>query len=259
MKAKYSVLRVVSPSQLGERKNQDRAVFCRPSSDFAVCDGVSSSPYSAKAATLLTLNAQLLLKKPKKYLPKMVDKLQFYRQRAVEAGIKVSPSYPEAMQEILLEAGKTKLQKSFQSTMIAAKLSACDDGIRATIICFGDSGFFAVNRQGELLWNNLGLDDSGSFNGLGNTTAVLPDHFGSDKGIIIEKQFNSDTEFILCSDGFYQSFEDFSGMHFWLKDNKDRLSEPAARLILFRELHRKLADKCGDDDMSLIWIYRKDT
>jgi len=143
--------------------------------------------------------------------------------------------------------------------LIAAKLSACAGGIYANIICFGDSGFFAVSLQGELLWNNLGLDSSGSFNGLGNTTAVLPDHFGSDKGLIIEKQFSPDTEFILCSDGFYQSFEDFSGMHFWLKDNIEALSDPKARLILFRELHKKLADKCGDDDMSLIWIFRKDT
>ena len=57
----YTALTVVSPMMFGDdRKDQDRALWYGPGRIACVCDGVSSSPDSGKAAELVTLMAPVL-------------------------------------------------------------------------------------------------------------------------------------------------------------------------------------------------------
>ncbi len=344
---KYDALTVVSPSLLGgETKNQDRAVFDSLFSVAAVCDGVSSSPYSAKAAELITQYAPILLDDPDKNLPIIINMLRFYRMTAINKGVKINSELSDGMRQMLMEASQTKLEKSCQSTFIGVKFGFERNHIRTRILNFGDSGFFAFSPTGQLLYSNLNKGNNrtseviakplayisgmpelcekiakplywmickviessseetftegqlivvprcslsvvrdgknaglvkivrstlvktvslfkSSFNAIklvdsGNITAVLPDSFGNRNGLAIEERFPADTEFLLCSDGFYRGFYDSDRMWGWLKDNAVRLKVPSKRKELFEKLHAALDNRTGDDDISIVWIRRRE-
>ncbi len=91
----------------------------------------------------------------------------------------------------------------------------------------------------------------------GSTTEVLPDHFYQDRIESYKDCFPVKTHFVLCSDGFYNSFSEAKHMCDWLQDNARLLKNPEKRQPVLRELHSNLNSKTGDDDISFIWIYPK--
>lgn len=96
-----------------------------------------------------------------------------------------------------------------------------------------------------------------NFDAQGNTTAVLPDHFYTGQWEYIEERFDIDTNFLLCSDGFYHAFSNTKEMQEWLMSNELNLTNHQTKKLLLNRLHHKLNKKSGDDDISFIWIRPK--
>jgi len=63
-----------------------------------------------------------------------------------------------------------------------------------------------------------------------------------------------DTNYVLASDGFYTCFPDPSSLWAWLCENETALADPEHQSALLQELHDQLNAKCGDDDISFIWV-----
>lgn len=91
----------------------------------------------------------------------------------------------------------------------------------------------------------------------GSTTEVLPDHFYQGRIESYKDCFPFNTHFVLCSDGFYNSFCEAKQIWDWLQENARHLKNPEKRLPVLKELHSNLNAKTGDDDISFIWIYPK--
>ena len=96
------------------------------------------------------------------------------------------------------------------------------------------------------------------FSGKGSVTAVLPDHVRSGKWSYLEERFPKEANFVLCSDGFYSAFGGPEEMWKWLDGNRALLHDESRRTELLRQLHQQLHGKCGDDDISLVWVYPND-
>lgn len=97
-----------------------------------------------------------------------------------------------------------------------------------------------------------------NFTGKGSVTDVLPDHYFTDRWIHRQDRFPPDTGFVLASDGFYESFADPQELWAWLSTNKAHLHEEDQRRELMQQLHVRLHDKRGDDDMSFVWVFPKE-
>lgn len=91
----------------------------------------------------------------------------------------------------------------------------------------------------------------------GNATAVLPDHFYSGGWETFDDKFPRETSFLLCSDGFYRAFEEPAEIWDWLKRNEERLASRQEKKELLKDIHQRLQQKTGDDDVSLIWLSPK--
>jgi len=96
------------------------------------------------------------------------------------------------------------------------------------------------------------------FDDRGNTTNVLPDHYYTDEWEHSEERFPKDTSFLLCTDGFYRSFSNSTEMWEWFVENENALKKKEPQIRLLKELHKKLNDKTGDDDISFIWLSSKE-
>lgn len=96
-----------------------------------------------------------------------------------------------------------------------------------------------------------------NFDMRGNITSVLPDHYYTGQWDYFEERFALDTHFLLCSDGFYHAFSNTAGMWEWLNSNEKNLTIRQKKKFLLNELHHKLDKKCGDDDVSFIWVRPK--
>jgi len=82
----------------------------------------------------------------------------------------------------------------------------------------------------------------------------LPDHFYSNNWTAFHERFERDIHFVLASDGFYGSFQDTQELWAWLQANQSVLEDELNRLAVLQELHKRLADTSGDDDISFVWI-----
>ena len=89
----------------------------------------------------------------------------------------------------------------------------------------------------------------------GATTAVLPDHFPSGQWSYFDDVFPRDSEFVVCSDGFSDCFEDICEMASWLKEHRRAILDPNKRTPLLTELHGQLRLRSHDDDISFVWIF----
>jgi len=89
----------------------------------------------------------------------------------------------------------------------------------------------------------------------GSTTVVLPDHLQGGYVEFYKDSFPLGTNFVLCSDGFYNCFYDAKYIWQWLRDNSRALSHSDEKQSLLRRLHNQLNDKGGDDDISFVWAY----
>jgi len=163
MKSKlfFNATIVMSPATLGgETKNQDRAEFFSPVMVACVCDGVSTSPHSARAAELGTAFSSTLFNGDvNKQLETLSNILIEQRFSACDKGVTIE-NQPESMKMILQEAAKEKLKYSFQTTLVAAKFSPQDKYVDVKLAWCGDSGFFAFSKSGELLFTNLSIEEA---------------------------------------------------------------------------------------------------
>ena len=375
MKDKFNVITVVSPSVYGgEMKDQDRAVFHYPTATACVCDGVTNSPESQKASTIITQFAPTIFNGTSANLKTLSDLLTANRKTAIETGVTITPSIPDSMKKFLEESAQKKLKHSFQTTIVCARLFPKTNRINLKLVSCGDSGFFAFSSSGEVMMTNLseknfisesnnnsdkqkiyfgpGMEVLARFEGTlsqhtklakhmkisntgnwlvckpiclcgntnisnsvqnvnislepdelllvpkylvptpkdvnflefrrfyfsqiirriqpkclsnsdltfdmqGNTTEVLPDHYYTGRYKQFDDCFPPDTYFLLCSDGFYRCFSQPGQMWKWQKKHQIQLTSKHQQKLLLDELHQQLNQKCGDDDISFIWIIPK--
>ena len=158
MNENFKVTKVVSPAMFcGEEKNQDRAGFSSPTLTACLCDGVSTSPYAANAAELtVELSSILFGRSPSSQLEIIARLLTNKRLAALESGINVSHQQ-DSIKAMLQEAARVKLKKSFQTTVVAGQIVPEGHRFKVKFLSCGDSGIFAFDRQGELLYSNLAL------------------------------------------------------------------------------------------------------
>ena len=130
------VLKVVSPAfAAGEAKNQDRAEWFSSQNVATVCDGVSTSPYSQKAAELVSiLSPELHDKDPDSGIRCIARALINCRQLAREKGLLINNGYPKAMQAYLREVGNDSLNHSYQTTIVTAKFTFEKNCIHAFVL-----------------------------------------------------------------------------------------------------------------------------
>ncbi|MEN6307699.1 MAG: hypothetical protein ABFD91_08085 [Anaerohalosphaeraceae bacterium] len=149
------IIRVVSPSLLGgETKNQDRAVFDKKSNTACVCDGTTSSPYSALAASLVAGYAPLILNNVDN-LKVIAQLLYALRNKSLLDDVAVSPAIPESIRSLVRDAAKQGLKTSFQTTLVAMSFMVQDSCIQTKFVSCGDSGIFAFSSAGEVFMTNL--------------------------------------------------------------------------------------------------------
>jgi len=96
-----------------------------------------------------------------------------------------------------------------------------------------------------------------SFGNHSPTTKVLPDHFYSGDFDLYQDRFPHGTNFILCSDGFYNSFPNWQQLWEWIQPNATNLKDDNKKESILEKLHMQLNSKKGDDDISFIWIKPK--
>ena len=97
------------------------------------------------------------------------------------------------------------------------------------------------------------------YSGRSATTSVLPDHVYQGHWQHIQEQFPPDTHFILCTDGFYGGFTDSTELWTWLRTNEKLLNSPENRKEVMEQLHRKLHASIGDDDISFVWVFTRNS
>ncbi|MBM4030175.1 MAG: protein phosphatase 2C domain-containing protein [Planctomycetes bacterium] len=153
----HDALAIVSPACLGnEEKNQDRVFWSPAVGVAAVCDGVTTSPFAAEAAELVSKSSPLLFGgELEDRLRVLCELLVARRLEARGAGIKPCLGMPEAMQEMLREVAEEKMARAFQTTLAAAWFVLGDDAVCVTVVRCGDSGFFAFGSDGTLLVSSL--------------------------------------------------------------------------------------------------------
>ena len=94
-----------------------------------------------------------------------------------------------------------------------------------------------------------------SFNGKSAVTHVLPDHYFTGRWVHRREHLPRDGHFVLASDGFYGAFDQPLQLWQWLSQNRSRLVDPAQHRDLMEELHNRLHNKTGDDDISFVWVF----
>jgi len=87
-----------------------------------------------------------------------------------------------------------------------------------------------------------------------SSTLVLPDHFYCGCFDSFRDRFPPQTQFILCSDGFYRCFSNWQQLWTWLQENAAGLNDNDQRETILEQLHADLHAKSSDDDISFIWV-----
>lgn len=143
----------ISPMYDGqEMKDQDRAVWSPTALTACLCDGVTSSPFSAEAAALTCTYSRVLFRgdTPKR-LSALCELLLALRADKLRSGIALSPDNPQTMHAILRDAAHQNLLHSFQTTLVAAHIAPAEEVVACPVIRCGDSIFLAFGADGELL------------------------------------------------------------------------------------------------------------
>jgi len=266
--ATHASLCVQSAGREGEdEKNQDRLSLGETRDgggarhQFAiVCDGTSTSPFSAEAAAYVSAQAGALFEEDA--LRRVVASLRQMRAALLERPLEHEEGQSELLRSMFEEIVRQKYQVSYQTTFVAVRLKRDEEGAAGSVtvraVGCGDSALFIFREDGELLYNNLNLADaSDPFKHTSPFTAVLPDSYdeATDNVLLEAAEFPEDVHLLLCSDGFYDGFTNFREALDWLREHRAELSDPAARDLCARELHQRLEQKKGDDDISFIWLH----
>ncbi len=115
--------------------------------------------------------------------------------------------------------------------------------------------FCAVVRYSRMIRSTRGSSAPPRLCRGGAVTAVLPDHFRSGQWSYFDDAFPPDSQFVLCSDGFYGCFEGISEMASWLKEHHEAMFDLDKRTAILTELHGQLRQRGHDDDISFVWIF----
>lgn len=167
----WDALTVVSPMCLGgEEKDQDRACWYRRPAVACICDGLTSSPYSAEAARIgVEYSPALFGGNIEERLSGLADVLLTRRWEAQSAAIRIPPETPAAMWPAIREAARQRLESAYQTTLVAASLTPTQDHVTAGVLVCGDSALFAFSPAGDLLTSTL------SWQGCGAVSRSCPD------------------------------------------------------------------------------------
>ena len=149
----FNALVVVSPLQLGgETKDQDRARWFSATRIAAVCDGLTSSPYSDQAAQLaVSLSPQLFGGEPAERMCALSDLLIAERLEAQLRPVKVPGHVSAGMRAMLQETAQHCLASAFQTTLVATAFMPIGTQTSVSIVRCGDSAFLAFTPAGTLL------------------------------------------------------------------------------------------------------------
>jgi len=258
----YIIVCVSSPgSDGGELKNQDRVLTrvieddgCQQRSLAIVCDGLTQSPNSAEAAQHVSENVHRLYQEYG--VQQLAGELLQKREQLIKTPLRLDHIESQVLKSMFADIVMEKRESSYQTTFISTCVQRDDANtgkLEVKVLGCGDSSLFVFISDGTLLFNTLGLADrDDKFEHLSPITKALPDN--NDSIISHSLQFSDDVHLLLCSDGFYDSFEKFSDMVCWLMENRERLSQDAGKEEAVAELHTALCRKKGDDDISLIWL-----
>jgi serine/threonine protein phosphatase PrpC len=250
-----------------EEKNQDRLMLAEATDgrdvkcQYAiVCDGTSTSPYAAAAAEHVSGQVQALFQAGG--VGRAAEALRGKRLALLEKPLNVGEGQSPLLRSMYEEIVKQKYQHSYQTTFVAVCLRRDEGGAAETVsvkaVGCGDSALFIFREGGELLYNNMNVEDAhDDFRHGSPFTAVLPDSYDEETGHLLFdfRQFPADAHLLLCSDGLYDGFANFQEIHDWLSEHRAELSDPALRGPLLSELHDRLGRKKGDDDISFIWLH----
>jgi hypothetical protein len=149
----FAALAVRSPACCsGESKDQDRLWWHRSRQAGAVCDGVTSSPFSAAAAQMLAvLSASLFAGDCRERIGMLCDVLEGLRLDAQAQPIRIPPSMPAGMRPVLEEVAREQRRFSYQTTLVTAQLAVQQGLAIASVVRCGDSVFLAYSSNGTLL------------------------------------------------------------------------------------------------------------
>jgi len=149
----YTAIVGVSPMiECGEEKDQDRAVWFPRSQTAGLADGVSNSPNSKDAATIMTEYCPTLyVGDPEKKLRAVCDLLELKRQERMASEIKVPSHIPEHMKELLVEASRQKLAESYQTTFVSVKLEPDNETVKTKTFRCGDSILSVFSSDGKFI------------------------------------------------------------------------------------------------------------
>lgn len=224
-----------------------------------VCDGVSSSPKARLAADYMVEHAIDIYNS--KGIKTLVDGLQQKREELLDSPVNVDESVA-ILRHMYEDIIKDKYRNSYQTTFISISLSWNEDRtLNAEAYGCGDSGLFIFTQEGNLIFNNLALENEISpFKHTSPRTDLLPDNFNPDTKNILKLPKLKDpstVHFLLCSDGFYDGFTTFKEIFDWLNNNQKGLLEKETKNELLDKLHQQLTNGKGDDDISFIWLRPK--
>ena len=148
----YNALTVTSPMCCGgESKNQDRACWHAAVQVAGVCDGVSSSPFAADGAELVTaLTPALFQGNIEDRLRMASDLLVVRRLEKQHAGPSLPADTTASMREMLLDIATERLAQGYQTTLVAANFTQIDNAVTAAWVRCGDSVFLAFAPNGML-------------------------------------------------------------------------------------------------------------
>jgi serine/threonine protein phosphatase PrpC len=265
--ATHAPLAALSPGREdGDEKNQDRLALSEggdgagAACQFAiVCDGTSTSPFSAEAAEHVSRQVDTLFEEGG--LRRAVEALREMRLELVAKPVKLEEGYSELLRSMYEEIVREKYRSSYQTTFVAVRIARAEGGsagkVSVKALGCGDSALFIFREGGELLFNNVNLgDDLDGFKHGSPITAALPDSYDEEetRHALVSDEYPEDVHLLLCSDGFYDGFTNFKEVREWLNEHRAELSEEGSGAGCLAELHRNLERKKGDDDISFIWL-----
>ena len=224
-----------------------------------VCDGTTTSPYSADAAKLVADQVTELFQPGG--LHRVVDSLKAKRAELLAKPLQIQEDHSASIRALWEEVIRKKYQSSFQTTFVAVCCKRDRDlpegEIAIKALGCGDSAIFVFRENGELVNNNLGLQDEvDPFKHLSPFTAVLPDSYKDEISHVLFEftTFPEDVHILICSDGFYDGFTNFKEICDWLRLRETDLEDATRQEQHLLELHTGLNQKKGDDDISFIWL-----
>jgi serine/threonine protein phosphatase PrpC len=150
----YTATRVVSPMTDGEeKKDQDRAAWWPAALTASMCDGVTSSPFSAEAAELVSQFSPVIFSDNNINinLKLICDLLMTLRNEKLQTKITTPSHISEQMQQMLQQVAQENIKSSFQTTLVGAKFVLEDIAVVTSVIRCGDSMFLAFSPDGEVL------------------------------------------------------------------------------------------------------------